>query len=55
MMDTRDFLIWAVDEIPVATATTVAAAAAEKSYADALADLPAFRTGPTISTRPTAS
>jgi hypothetical protein len=45
MMDARDFLIPAVHEVAVAAGTTVPAAAAEKAYADALADLPAFHTG----------
>jgi hypothetical protein len=45
MVDTCDFLIPAVHEVPVAAGTAVSAAAAEKAYADALADLPTFRTG----------
>ena len=44
MVDARDFLIPAVHEVPVAAGTTMPAASAEKAYADALADLPAFRT-----------
>jgi hypothetical protein len=45
VVDTRESLVLAVHEVAVAASSTVPATAAEKSYADALPDLPALHTG----------